>query len=203
MDLAESGTFGVNVSGKNWIAYINLTPHMTSDIYYSSIAPSPTLAYPTISNGAATPTIYYPSLTTTYQRSDITINLIKNGVNTMQNYSVYSRVTSGRIYTIDLMDETYGIGSLIVPRDTISFVIEKPLNTIQATGNVTYGFTDTNPYSITPIPLGALEYRAQNNYWIPQDYYYQMGGCSSHRTRGMSRTSYPRKYPLPTTRRTT
>jgi hypothetical protein len=33
-----------------------------------------------------------------------------------------------------------------------------------------------NPYTITPITLGSIEYRAQNNYWIPQDYYYQMGG---------------------------
>ena len=29
---------------------------------------------------------------------------------------------------------------------------------------------------MSPLPLGALEYRAKNNYWIPQTYYYQMGG---------------------------
>ena len=47
------------------------------------------------------------------------------------------------------------------------------------------------PYSITPIPLGALEYRAQNNYWIPQNYYYQMGGVFLSRTRGTFHTSLP------------
>jgi hypothetical protein len=31
-------------------------------------------------------------------------------------------------------------------------------------------------YTVSPIPLGSLEYRAGNNYWIPQTYYYQMGG---------------------------
>ena len=33
-----------------------------------------------------------------------------------------------------------------------------------------------SPYTASPIPLGSIEYRAQNNYWIPQNYYYQMGG---------------------------
>jgi len=33
-----------------------------------------------------------------------------------------------------------------------------------------------NPYTITPVSLGSIEYRARNNYWIPQTYYYQMGG---------------------------
>jgi len=74
------------------------------------------------------------------------------------------------------MDGTYGLNTFIRSPDSISLVQEKSLNNINATGNITYGFTDMNPYTITPILLGSVEYQAQNNYWILQDYYYQMGG---------------------------
>jgi hypothetical protein len=41
-----------------------------------------------------------------------------------------------------------------------------------------------DPYTITPVPLGAINYIAQNNYWIPQQYYYQMGGIFLAQTDG-------------------
>jgi hypothetical protein len=165
-DLIPSGTFGTNVSGKNWIAYINLTPRLT---YYQNYSLSGDLSHG-----------YSLALVDAYQynRSDIAITVKKSGVTTLQDFTVYSGVTSGTVYPIDLMDETYGLDTLIVPRETISLAIEKqaPSGNVLATGNATYDFVDMNPYSITPITLGTLEYRAQNYYWIPQDYYYQMGG---------------------------
>jgi hypothetical protein len=175
-DLTSTGTFSSKVSGKNWIAYVNLTPQSTSNIFYSMAIPSSPLPYPTIYIEGPPSVTYYPDLITTYERSDITITLIKNGIVSMEDYPVYRGVTPGPVYTVDLMDKTYGLSALIAPIDIVSLGTEKSLGTVQATGNVTYGFTDMNPYSITPIPLGALEYRAQNNYWIPQTYYYQMGG---------------------------
>ena len=36
------------------------------------------------------------------------------------------------------------------------------------------------------FPLGAVEYRANNYYWIPQTYYYQMGGVFLSQTDGVS-----------------
>ena len=36
------------------------------------------------------------------------------------------------------------------------------------------------------VPLGALEYRANNNYWIPQNYYYQMGGVFLEQSDGVT-----------------
>jgi hypothetical protein len=121
-----------------------------------------------------------------YNRSDIAITVNKGGVTTIQDFTVYRNVSSNTVYQLDLMDETYGISNLIKSRDTIKLITEKttPLDNVQATGNVTYGFTDMNPYTIAPIPLGALEYRAQNNYWIPQDYYYQMGGVFLYQNEG-------------------
>lgn len=177
-NLGPDGVFGANVSGKNWIAYINLTPRMT---YYENY----TLNLPVGSGGVYTLTkvdMY------NYNRSDIAITVKKSGVTTLQDFTVYSGISSSTstVYQLDLMDETYGISNLIKSRDTINLITEKttPLNNVQANGNVTYGFTDKNPYWITPIPLGALEYRAQNNYWIPQDYYYQMGGVFLYQNEG-------------------
>ena len=39
-----------------------------------------------------------------------------------------------------------------------------------------FDFYEMNPYTVSAISLGSIEYRAQNNYWIAQNYYYQMGG---------------------------
>ena len=163
-DLVSSGTFGVNVSGKNWIAYINLTPRMT---YYQNYSLNGDLTH---GYSLGLQDAY------NYNRSDIAITVKKGGVTTLQDFTVYRGISSNTVYPVDLMDEIYGISTLIKPHDTISLQTEKSLNLVKANGNVTYGFTDMNPYAITPISLGALEYRAQNNYWIPQDYYYQMGG---------------------------
>jgi len=162
-DLTSAGTFSANVSGNNWVVYINLTPRVT---YYQSY---------TLSNGVGGYTLT-PHDAYNYNRSDIAITVKKGDVTTLQDLTIYRNVSSNTVYTIDLMDETYGLNTLVKPRDTITLVREKPLSNIQATGNVTYGFTDMNPYTISPIPLGSIEYQSQNNYWIHQNYYYQMGG---------------------------
>jgi hypothetical protein len=167
-DLNPSGVFGANVSGRNWIAYINLTPRMTYFQNYSLIPPS-------VPGGP-----YSLSLQEqyNYNRSDITITVRKGGATTLQDFTVYSGVTAGTVYAVDLMDEAYGIHSLSGPRDQILVTTEKttPSNSVQAACNITYDFSDEPSFRISPIPLGSIEYRAQNNYWIPQDYYYQMGG---------------------------
>ena len=166
VDLETSGVFGVNISGKNWIAYINLTPRQT---YYQN--------YTLVPGSSGTYTLSLQDRYN-YDRSDIAIIVKKGGVMTLQDFIVYRNVSSNMVYPIDLMDETYGLNTVIKPHDNIKLLTEKttPTNNVLATGNVTYEFTDMNPYTITPIPLGSIEYRAQNNYWIPQDYYYQMGG---------------------------
>jgi hypothetical protein len=74
------------------------------------------------------------------------------------------------------MDEAYGLQSSFRTPDTVGLVVTRSLGSIAGTGNITYGFTEMNPFTPSPIPLGSVEYRAQNNYWIPQNYYYQMGG---------------------------
>jgi len=89
------------------------------------------------------------------------------------------------------MDEAYGIRSSISPNDYISIGISKPLGSITATGNASYNFADMGAFTITPIKLGALEYRAQNNYWISQNYYYQMGGVFLQQSDGNTTYKLP------------
>jgi hypothetical protein len=165
-DLNPAGYYGADIGSRNWNMTVNMTPR-ASHYNETQAVTCPVLGGPC--------TIIY-NTGESYIGTDITINVRKEGVTTIRELTVYRNVTPGSHYAIDLMDETYGVSSSIRPRDTISLIVEKPLNTVQATGNATYDFTDMDPYRITPIPLGSLEYRAQNNYWIPQSYYYQMGG---------------------------
>ena len=81
------------------------------------------------------------------------------------------------------MDDAYGMkSSLQIPDNLFLSPTLDQFDTLHYTshikgkGNVTYGYTEMN-YTVSPIPLGSLEYRGQNNYWIPQTYYYQTGGC--------------------------
>jgi hypothetical protein len=103
---------------------------------------------------------------------------LKNNVTTLQDLTVYRNVSSGITYTVDLMDEAYGIRSILTYPDnfTLSKFDPNTLNPhITGTGNVTYGYSEMT-YVMPPLTMGALEYRAQNYYWIPQTYYYQLGG---------------------------
>ncbi len=163
-DLIPAGTFSADIGGKSWNASVNLTPrtvHYNETQSVTCVSGSCTIGYNTGER---------------YIGSDVTISVRKGGIATIQDFPVYRNVTAGSVYTVDLLDETYGLSNLIRSHDSISLYERQPLNTVRATGNATYGFTDVTTFTINPIPLGALEYRAQNNYWIPQDYYYQMGG---------------------------
>jgi len=183
-DLNQNGIFGATANTTAWSAIVNLTPQVSFyQNYYSktgNCAPSDS------QNGTAidylissTPSTYnclVPINIYNYTRSDLTITITKGNIVTMQNYAVYEKVAPGTTYAIDLMDDAYGLKSLTVPLHYISLNTGKTLGSVTATGNITYDFSEMNPYSVTPIPLGSIDYRAQNNYWIPQTYYYQLGG---------------------------
>ena len=188
-DLARDNIFGVNVSSTRWIAIVNLTPQVT--FYQNYFMPTPLAAcLPAQSENGTAITVWgngaygclVPINQFNYTGTDLTINIIKDNVTTMVNYPVYKKVAPGVTYSVDLMNDAYGLNPLIKPADpgippaSINLVKDKPLNSISATGNITYHFSEMDPYTTTPIPLGSIEYRAQNNYWISQNYYYQIGG---------------------------
>lgn len=180
-DLTSSRVFSAQVketTSPQWTAVVNLTPQIAT--YQNYTAGSSCLAspYPTLVVG--TTLFLCPQLVKDYLRSDITVTIIKNNVTTMQDYSVYRSVTANTNYSVDLMDDAYGVKSITPPGSTLTFALTNPGapsgSTLDASANATYNFREMTPYFVSPIPLGALEYRAQNNYWITQDYYYQLGG---------------------------
>jgi len=174
-DLSGNGIFGVNVSSRSWNAIVNLTPR---SIHYNETQ-SVTCPAPL---GSPCSIIYNAG--DRYTGTDITLSVAKGNILTLQNAVVYQNISSNTAYSIDLMDGAYGLQSSLQPPDRINLTVDKPLNTISATGNITYGFSEMDPYTITPVPLGAINYIAQNNYWIPQQYYYQMGGIFLAQTDG-------------------
>ncbi|HII98389.1 MAG TPA: hypothetical protein HA272_03805 [Methanoregula sp.] len=182
-DLNEEGVFGATVNTTKWTAIINLTPRV---FYFNSFESRNVLLASCIAPNQRVSSVdgdgrvycLFPIRASYYNYTDITLKISKGGITTLQDYSVYKNVSSGITYSVDLMNDAYGLGSAISPTDTIVLTTGKTTSgsLIAATGNITYNFADMSPYSTSPIPLGSIEYRAQNNYWIPQTFYYQMGG---------------------------
>ena len=173
----SSGVYGWTINTTSWAAVINLTPQTTFYQNYTRVSePCPSSPYGPVLD--LTTWCLVPNNIFNYTQSDLTINIIKNNISTMQNYPVYRNIQfdQAKPYTIDLMNNAYGLSSAIQPSQTIALYPFDNTALISATGNITYNFAEMNPYTITPIPLGSIEYQAQNNYWVNQKYYYQMGG---------------------------
>ena len=154
-----NSNYGLTVNTTKWVTVINITPKVS---YYRNFTlTSGSLSYIDLPN---------------YTGSDLTISIFKANIPTMQGYVVSKNIVNGTLYTIDLMDSAYGLNSVTLPGDSIRLVVDEPQPPIMGNGNITYDFTEQMPYTNPPIPLGAIEYIADNYYWIPQTYYYQMGG---------------------------
>jgi hypothetical protein len=179
-DLSADTSYGIQVNGTGWIAKVNLTPRLSQFQNYtveSSCVYSPDGPPLPIAGGQC----LIPHNQVSYLNSDVLISISKDNVTSMQNYAVYKNIIPGS-YSVDLMDDSYGLKPAITMPDNLFiantlYQINPVTNDfhIVGNGNVTYGFSELT-YTVPPLPLGSLEYRAQNNYWIPQTYYYQMGG---------------------------
>jgi len=186
-DLSASKRFGATVNSTEWAAYVNLTPVTSFYQYYQQqtdtsdpLDKGDCEGFPRNTNGTlpiwiSNSVCLVPINAYAYNGTDLSLTVKKMGVVTMENYPVYRNVQPGTPYTIDLMDPAYGLSSLIAPSEYISIRNDLPQGSVAVAGNITYNFIETT-YQITPIPLGAIDYRSQNNYWISQEYYYQMGG---------------------------
>lgn len=149
---------GTQQGNQNWVAFVNLTPRFNYVKYYIYIGPS-------------NPNELHEEYV--YNRTDLTLSVTKNGVKTIDQSIINANIGKGN-YSINILDDTYGLKSFVtVP--SIQFTEISSAPAIRSTGGITYAYQD-QIYRYPPIKLGALEYRAQNNYWISQDYYYQMGG---------------------------
>ena len=156
----------IQSDGTNWEMFVNLTPRLTHYKY---------IQYSFDNNGK------YTSQTVvegdTYNRTDLTITVFKEGSKTLDQYILYSNIqNSPGNYSVNIMDDAYGLKSTIgVMNLTVTANnMSSPL-AARCGGAIAYQYQNT-PFTSSPISLGSLEYRAKNNYWIPQTYYYQMGG---------------------------
>ena len=154
-DAITSNTRSVIVSGTSWGATINITPRIV-------ISP-----------------VDYTNTTQT----DLTITVTKNGQTTLAGTAVYSNIQANQNYTINLLDDAYGIRSSLTYPATVNY--SNPSPTITAVAIDQYAYQKQANY-VYAVPMGALEYSANNNYWIPQSYYYQMGGVFLSQSDGIT-----------------
>jgi hypothetical protein len=145
-------------------------------------------------NGTAFP-VRTPTVTTAcliplnqlnYTGTDLTITVFKSNTRTLSDTILYRDISaSGTPYVIDLLEPAYGLSSNIRATSTIIYNERDPNNDIVANVTGMYAYNLMPKYNYT-IPLGAIEYRSHNNYWIPQTYYYQMGGVFLSQDDGVS-----------------
>ena len=175
-----SKRYGTQVSGTGWKAVVNLTPRLTNlpTISNQSSSTCPQGTQLTGTSGSGSGMLYYcmnPAGGLVYNGTDIGVTVIKGTSTTLQDLPVIRTVTAGRTYTVDLMDPAYGLESVMTYPDNLSLSNTYTSTGISGRGNATYGYREMT-YTMPPVALGSLEYQAQNSYWIPQTYYYQMGG---------------------------
>jgi len=182
-NLASPTYYGLQIDGTGWTATVNLSPRMTPSnistiITQTGVSSPPTVCSTGQLTGTSGNTAYCLVTTpgTIYNGTDVTISVFKNGETTLQSIPVYRSITSGS-YSVDIMDPAYGIQPILQIPDNLTLLNTLPNSTtaIQGSGLIVNSYTEKD-HTISPISLGSLEYRAKNNYWIPQTYYYQMGG---------------------------
>jgi len=112
----------------------------------------------------------------------ITMTMTKNGNATFSDLVVVKNVQNKTWYTIDLLDDAYGLGEdLAIPFTPV----------INPTGTwITYHYPGRVGYRASSSineshRMGSLEFRSGNNYWVQQDYYYQQGGVFLWQPDGM------------------
>ena len=189
-DLSKDTLYGIEINGSGWRATVNLTPRFAYyDAYSVMDLPSCPPGQVIGINPGGGVNCLVPTPASNYTGSDISVTVMKGIIPAVQDLTVYRNISPGS-YTVDLMDEAYGLRSSVKIPDNLFLSPTLDLydtlhgtSHIQGKGNVTYGYTEIN-YTVNPIPLGSLEYRGQNNYWIPQTYYYQLGGVFLSQTDG-------------------
>jgi len=165
--------YGLQLSGDGkspaipaWLFCANLTPR------YSLVKYSTYSGYNPIS-GDLTGEIIHEEYV--YDRTDLTMTVLKNGNKTIDEQIIYANVQDAPgNYSVNVLDDAYGLKNYI-GNESITVSINNVSSPIKNSGRIRFN-AQNEVFRSTPIPLGAIEYRAQNNYWIPQTFYYQMGG---------------------------
>jgi len=110
-------------------------------------------------------------ITTPGAQTPLNVTIVKNG--TMNNLTIQNSITNYSSYQIDLADSVFGLKEAF--QYPFSLTISNPSIVTRVTPAGYYAGTGV---AIIPLntPMGSLEYRSSNNYWISQNYIYQYGG---------------------------
>ena len=146
----------VQIMGSGWNTTVNVTPDIADCLS-------------NINTGGYVNSSFIPGCS----GSDITVTVVKNGVTTLNRAVVYSNINPNTAYSVNLLDSAYGLQSFMTYPSKMTFLTNGTLTSPTITAQYAYQFQSNYTYS---VPLGSLEYSTNNNYWIPQSYYYQMGG---------------------------
>src|SRR5271157_812172 len=158
----------VQINGSSWSATINITPDISDCLSNTN-------------TGGYVNSSFIPGCS----GSDITVTVLKNHVTALNRAVIYSNINPNIAYSVNLLDSAYGIQSVITYPATLTFSKYDPSNQL-TTANVTAQYA-YQPQTLTySVPLDSLEYSTNNNYWIPQTYYYQMGGVFLSQTDGIT-----------------
>jgi len=160
-------------SGSAWEAWVNVTPVYSYSRRFL------------VSNGSGPccwNQIYgfWEVNETRWNRTDVTVSTWNQGIQLMQDFIVYKNIAPPTMYVVDLMKPAYGISDQLGATRTLS--AQKSDGVINATFLTNYSYWPTQ--TSQSWAMGSLEYRARNEYWIPQTYYYQMGGVFLEQNEG-------------------
>jgi hypothetical protein len=159
----------IQAVGQNWSVNITVNPRTT---YYNYTR--------TCTGGLGGYCTY--SDATRYAGTDITIEVNKSRIMTLQDFNVNEDIQkspASTVFTINLLDDAYGLKSYLkdlpYPMNVTFTKIPAASSLISGYGNITFG-DEYDKYASHNVALGALQYDVRNNYWISQTYYYQNGG---------------------------
>jgi hypothetical protein len=160
-------------SGSAWEAWVNVTPVYTYSRRFI------------VNNGTGVNwnQIYgfYEINESRWNRTDVTVSSWNGGISVLQDFIVYRNITSSPpvTYAVDLMNPAYGISAGLGSASTL---MAQNDTTVKAGYITNYSYWPCQ--NTTTQAMGSLEYRALNEYWIPQTYYYQMGGVFLEQNEG-------------------
>jgi hypothetical protein len=153
---------GILVDGPGWDVWLNITPTYTYTRRTNITTDQAT--------GGLGSVIEWDEYL--WNSTDITVSTYAGSSPVVRNLPVYRNIMGSTVYPVDLMNPAYGISTSF--QDPQSLWFQKSDNVVSGTYLITYGFT-SGVSSIT-LPLGSIEYRSNNFYYTPQNYYYQLGG---------------------------
>jgi len=162
--LLKHGVHVLPASGNAWEAWVNLTPVYTFSRRFNITNDTGINWYKILSFGEVNES--------RWNRTDLTVTTVNGGTPIMQDLVVVSNVTYPGNYIVDLMNPAYGISSNLGSTSSLTAARSDP--TIVASFLTNYSYWPTQ--SSQSWTMGSLEYDSQNEYWISQHYYYQMGG---------------------------